>query len=76
MTIKANIAQELLEADTNAAFVGRTIERIDASCCNIWKFYFTDGSNVSISYEYIAPNLYGLVILTEQKRKKDDKDTF
>ncbi len=29
-------------------FVGKTIKRVDTSACNIWRFFFTDGSAIAI----------------------------
>lgn len=31
-----------------ADFVGKIVERVDLSACNIWRFLFTDGSEIAI----------------------------
>lgn len=36
---------------TPADFVGKTIAAVDVSCWNIWKFVFTDGSQLAIEAE-------------------------
>lgn len=37
--------------DHGPLFVGKTIERVDFTCCNHLEFYFTDGSSVAIEIE-------------------------
>ena len=29
-------------------FVGKTIKRVDTKSCNIWRFFFTDGTAIAI----------------------------
>ena len=43
-------------------FSGRTISHVDASACNLWQFYFTDGGDVVVSVERVAGDLHGMVV--------------
>jgi hypothetical protein len=42
-------------------FNGRRIVRVDASACNVWRFYFDDKGVVEVEVESIGPSgLYGM----------------
>lgn len=32
-------------------FAGKTIKRVDTRACNIWRFYFTNGTSIAIEAE-------------------------
>lgn len=46
-------------------FKGKTIDRIDAKCVNMWTIYFMDGTFLSIEVEPVFPSrsidIFGLV---------------
>src|ERR1700679_1462208 len=46
-------------------FVGKTIKRIDASCINITRFFFTDGTAVAIEVENFGAVGCGMVQCAE-----------
>lgn len=49
-------------------FVGKTIKRIDTRSCNIWRFFFTDGTAIAIEVEAVAPMVYGMLVCEECAR--------
>lgn len=40
-----------------ADFVGKTIDHIDTGACNVWKFFFSDGSAIAIEADVWGPGL-------------------
>lgn len=42
---------ELPLEETTHLFLGKTIEKMDASCCNNVQFLFTDGTRVALHIE-------------------------
>lgn len=42
---------EIPLADATKLFIGKTIAKMDATCCNNVEFLFTDGSRVALHIE-------------------------
>jgi hypothetical protein len=38
-------------------FVGKTITRIDTRACNVWRFYFADGTAIAIEADLQYPGI-------------------
>ena len=51
--------------DSNNRFIGKTIVRLDATCCNNLVFSFSDGSRVAIHIEVNNIGLPDLVSCTD-----------
>ena len=43
-------------------FVGKTIKSVNISACNIWTFYFTDGSAIAIEAEVFHPGFAAMEV--------------
>ena len=52
-------------SETTDLFVGKTIESMDASCCNDIQFAFTDGSRASLHIEVDGNGLPDVLTCTD-----------
>lgn len=48
-------------SNPNTELIGKTIESVDTSACNLNVIHFTDGTSVTIETEYFGGNIYGPV---------------
>jgi hypothetical protein len=46
-----------------ADFVGKTIRIVDTSACNIWRFYFTDGTAIAVEAEVENTQYGGIPVM-------------
>lgn len=42
-------------------FEGKTIARLEASCVNVIRFFFTDGTAIAIEVDAVGIGIYGMV---------------
>lgn len=42
-------------------FVGKTIERVQATAVNFWVLFFTDGSSIGLEVEHFGGGLHGII---------------
>jgi hypothetical protein len=54
-----------------ADFVGKTIQRIDTTACNVWRFYFTDGTAIAIEAEVEHDGIPVMQVCAECARETD-----
>jgi hypothetical protein len=44
-------------------FVGKTIARIDTRACNLWRFFFTDGTAIAIEADCQSTQYGGVPVM-------------
>lgn len=52
-----------LTQDGKDLFKGKTIERVESSACNHWRFIFTDGTESNVWSESFAHGVTGMITL-------------
>jgi len=55
--------EKLLSRRVSRKFKGKTIKRVDTTACNMWIFYFTDGTEAAIETEAVGHGLYGFALV-------------
>jgi hypothetical protein len=47
-------------------FIGKTVSRIDSEAINYVRFYFTDGSSISLETERVVGGVMGIMAFEEK----------